>query len=84
MKLTKTTPPPSTDEWTAVLEKIAQEPGQWVRIEEHGMAEKTVRPWAYKVRNGKYVTANRVADQYDGTFDTAVHEGKLQIVFNKN
>ena len=83
MKLTKTTPPPTPVDWTETLEKIAQTPGQWFAVEDHGMAPTTVRPWAYKVSNGKYRTAERVAEEYGGRFEAVVHDNTLQIQFVK-
>lgn len=84
MKLTPTTAPPTAIDWTETFEELAAKPGQWMIVHDHGMAEKSVRPWSYKVNRGKYATANKVAEAHDGTFESTVHENELYLRFVKN
>ena len=84
MKLTKTTPPPTPVDWTETFEKLVAIPGQWVIVTEHGMADKTVRPWAHKVAHGKYRAAEKVAEKHAGRFEAVVHDNQLHLRFVKN
>lgn len=84
MKLTPTTAPPTAIEWTETFEELTKMPEQWVIVSDHGMAEKSVRPWSYKVNRGRYATANKVAEAHNGTFESTVHENQLYIRFVKN
>ena len=83
MKLTKVDAPPTPIDWTETLEDVAKTPGQWFAVEDHGMSEKSVRPWAYKVSNGKFRTADRVAEKHGGRFEAVVHDNILRIRFVK-
>ena len=84
MKLTPVDAPPTPIDWTETLGEIAKSPGQWFAVEDHGMAEKSVRPWAHKVSNGKYRTSERVAEEYGGRFEAVVHGNILRIRFVKS
>src|SRR5699024_1133068 len=84
MRFTRVDAPPTPIEWTETRGESAKSHGQWFAVEDHGMAEKSVRPWAHKVSNGKDRTSERVAEEYGGRFDAVVHDNILRIRFVKS
>ncbi len=76
-----TTPPPEAPDWKAAFEQIADEPGVWQIVTDHGMKESSVRPFASKVTTGNLATAEAVARDRGGHFVGRVHEGNLYFRF---